>query len=183
MKLYVSVPARDRDFDYATIAARTDGVVLMDYDEHESENEAGPVASQDWFTKNLEIAKQKVPLDKLICAIGNYGYDWVQKPRKNPPPGLKNVNVTVQEAWIGARDSDEDIDFDSDSLNPHFSYMDESNLRHDVWFLDGVTALNEMRSARTLGDQDVRAVAAGIGGPVAVESLGSTGGIVGARQT
>jgi peptidoglycan-N-acetylglucosamine deacetylase len=109
MKLYVSVPARDRDFDYAAIAAQTDGLVLMNYDEHESENDAGPVASQDWFTKNLEIAKQKVPLNKLICAIGNYGYDWVQKPKKNPPPNLKNINVTVQEAWIGARDSDEDI--------------------------------------------------------------------------
>src|SRR5215470_9942495 len=151
LKLYVSVPARDRDFDYAAIAARTDGVVLMDYDEHESENEAGPVASQDWFTKNLELAKQKIPLDKLICAIGNYGYDWVQKPKKNPPPNLKNTNVTVQEAWISARDSDEDVDFDYDSLNPHFSYLDDNNLRHDVWFLDGVTALNEMRAARTLG--------------------------------
>src|SRR5579883_2762691 len=142
-KLYVSVPARDRDFDYATIAARTDGVVLMDYDEHESENEPGPVASQEWFTKNLELARKQIPLEKLICAIGNYGYDWIQKPKKNPPPDLKNVNVTVQEAWIGARDSD--------SLNPHFSYEDERNLRHDVWFLDAVTALNEMRAARTLG--------------------------------
>jgi cellulose synthase/poly-beta-1,6-N-acetylglucosamine synthase-like glycosyltransferase/peptidoglycan/xylan/chitin deacetylase (PgdA/CDA1 family)/spore germination protein YaaH len=151
MKLYVSVPARDRDFDYAAIAARSDGIVLMNYDEHESENEAGPVASQDWFTKNLELAKQKVPLDKLICAVGNYGYDWVTKPKKNAPPRLKNSNVTVQEAWIAARDSDVDIDFDSDSLNPHFSYMDESNFRHDIWFLDGVTALNEMRAARTLG--------------------------------
>ncbi len=151
LKLYVSVPARDRDFDYAAIAARTDGVVLMNYDEHESESEPGPIASQDWFTKNLEIAKQKVPLDKLICAIGNYGYDWVHKPKKNPPPDLKNVNVTVQEAWIAARDSEVDIDFDYDSLNSHFSYMDERNLRHDVWYLDGVTALNEMRSARSLG--------------------------------
>jgi peptidoglycan-N-acetylglucosamine deacetylase len=151
LKLYVSLPARDKDFDYATIAARTDGLVLMNYDEHESENEAGPVASQEWFTKNLQIAKQKVPLDKLICAIGNYGYDWVKKPKKNPPAGLKNVNVTVQEAWIGARDSEEDIDFDYDSMNPHFSYMDEKNLRHDVWFLDAVTALNEMRAARRVG--------------------------------
>jgi len=151
LKLYVSVPARDRDFDYNAIASMTDGLVLMNYDEHESENEAGPVASQDWFVKNLEVAEQKVPLDKLICAIGNYGYDWVEKPKQNPPPGLKNINVTVQDAWLAARDSEEDIDFDSDSLNPHFSYMDESNLRHDVWFLDGVTALNEMRAARTLG--------------------------------
>src|SRR6267143_5061205 len=151
LKLYVSVPARDRDFDYAAIAARSDGVVLMDYDEHESQSEPGPVASQDWFAKNLEIAKQKVPLEKLICAVGNYGYDWVQKPKRNPPSNLKNTNVTVQEAWISARDSEVDIDFDYDSLNSHFSYMDERNLRHDVWYLDGVTALNEMRAARSLG--------------------------------
>ena len=95
LKMYINVPADDDDFDYKFLAASSDGLILMNYDEHESENEAGPVASQDWFTKNLEIAKQKVPLNKLMCAIGNYGYDWVQKPKKIPPAGLKNVNVTV----------------------------------------------------------------------------------------
>ena len=76
----------------------------------------------------------------------------MQKPKKGIcRPNLKNTNVTVQEAWISARDSDADVDFDYDSLNPHFSYLDDSNLRHDVWFLDAVTALNEMRAARTLG--------------------------------
>jgi peptidoglycan-N-acetylglucosamine deacetylase len=150
-KLYVSVPARDRDFNYAAIAAQVDGVVLMNYDENETENDAGPVASQDWFTKNLELAVQQIPQDKLICAIGNYGYDWVEKPKKNPPPDLKNTNVSVQEAWLAARDSEQDIDFDSDSLNPHFSYKDERNLNHEVWYLDAVTALNEMRAARSLG--------------------------------
>src|SRR5262249_9136420 len=45
------------------------------------------------------------------------------------------------------------IDFDGDSLNPHFSYLDEQNYRHDIWFLDAVTALNEMRAAQTVGIQ------------------------------
>ena len=43
------------------------------------------------------------------------------------------------------------MDFDGDSMNPHISYMDEHNLRHDIWFTDGVTVLNEMRAARQLG--------------------------------
>jgi peptidoglycan-N-acetylglucosamine deacetylase len=30
-------------------------------------------------------------------------------------------------------------------MNPHFSYLDDNNIRHDVWFLDAVTALNQMR--------------------------------------
>jgi cellulose synthase/poly-beta-1,6-N-acetylglucosamine synthase-like glycosyltransferase/peptidoglycan/xylan/chitin deacetylase (PgdA/CDA1 family) len=36
-------------------------------------------------------------------------------------------------------------------MNPHFAYLDENNNRHDVWFLDGVTALNQMRGAKQLG--------------------------------
>ena len=36
-------------------------------------------------------------------------------------------------------------------MNPHFAYLDDSNTRHDVWFLDGVTALNQMRAAHALG--------------------------------
>src|SRR3974390_273010 len=44
LKLYVSVPARDKDFNYTAIAQQVDGVVLMNYDENETENDAGPVA-------------------------------------------------------------------------------------------------------------------------------------------
>src|SRR5712692_5595510 len=77
MKLYVSLPARNEDFDYAAVAARVDGVVLMNYDEHFPGGTPGPVASQDWFVENLTAAKKAIPQDKLICAIGNYGYDWV----------------------------------------------------------------------------------------------------------
>jgi hypothetical protein len=47
--------------------------------------------------------------------------------------------------------SQSEITFDSDWLNPHFNYLDEKNVRHDVWYLDGVTALNQMRAARALG--------------------------------
>src|SRR5580698_2896990 len=152
MKVYVSVPAHNPDFDYSAVASRVDGVVLMNYDEHYPGAASGPVASQDWFVDNLEFARKVIPLDKLICAIGNYGYDWVQKPKNGKlPPGARDSNVSVQEAWLAARDSEEDVDFDDDSSNPHFSYMDEQNLRHDIWFLDAVTALNEMRAAQRLG--------------------------------
>ncbi len=152
MKLYVSVPPHNEDFNYPAVAGRVDGVVLMNYDEHYPEGTSGPVASQDWFVDNLEFARKVVPLDKLICAIGNYGYDWVQKPKHGKlPPDVRDTNVSVQEAWLAARDSEEDVDFDGDSSNPHVSYMDEQNRRHDIWFLDAVTALNEMRAAQRLG--------------------------------
>src|SRR2546427_1306465 len=152
MKLYVSVQARNADFDYPAVAALADGVVVMNYDEHYPGAAPGPVASQDWFVRNLTAIKKVVPQEKLICAIGNYGYDWVQKPKHGTlPPGAKDTNVSVQDAWLTARDSEADMDFDGDALNPHIGYLDEDNRQHEVWFLDAVTALNEMRAAQLLG--------------------------------
>ena len=39
------------------------------------------------------------------------------------------------------------------SLNPHYSYSDEQNHTHQVWFLDAVTAYNELRASERLGVQ------------------------------
>jgi cellulose synthase/poly-beta-1,6-N-acetylglucosamine synthase-like glycosyltransferase/spore germination protein YaaH/peptidoglycan/xylan/chitin deacetylase (PgdA/CDA1 family) len=154
MKLYVAVPPHNDEFDYPAVAAAVDGVVLMDYDEHYPGGKSGPVASQDWFLDNLKYARTVIPLNKIICAIANYGYDWVLKPKDGKlPPGEHDAGVSVQEAWLAARDSDEDVNFDDDAMNPHFSYLDERNLRHDIWFVDAVTALNHMRVAQSLGIQ------------------------------
>ncbi len=58
--------------NYAAVAARVDGVVLMNYDEHyPGAGTPGPVASQDWFVENLKAGDEGIPQDKLICAIGN----------------------------------------------------------------------------------------------------------------
>ena len=81
MKLYVSVQVRNEDYDYKAISSAVDGVVIMNYDEHYPGGTPGPVASQDWFSANLESAVKEIPKEKLICAIGNYGYDWVERPK------------------------------------------------------------------------------------------------------
>ncbi|HKU26383.1 MAG TPA: polysaccharide deacetylase family protein, partial [Candidatus Sulfotelmatobacter sp.] len=155
MKLYVAVQPHNSEFDYPAIAAAVDGVVLMNYDEHYPGGKPGAVASQDWFLDNLKFARTVIPKEKIICAIANYGYDWVLKPKNGKlPAGMHDTSpVSVQDAWLEARDSDEDINFDDDAMNPHFSYLDERNLRHEVWFVDGVTALNHMRVAQSMGIQ------------------------------
>jgi cellulose synthase/poly-beta-1,6-N-acetylglucosamine synthase-like glycosyltransferase/peptidoglycan/xylan/chitin deacetylase (PgdA/CDA1 family) len=149
-KLYLSVPAANPDFDYVYLSKYADGLILMNYDQHYPGGAPGAIAGQDWFMKNLTEALKVIPREKIICAIGNYGYDWTTD--KQGKPGMAGVhNVSVQEAWLEARDSESDIDFDSDMLNPHFTYLDADNSRHDVWYLDAVTALNQMRGARSLG--------------------------------
>jgi cellulose synthase/poly-beta-1,6-N-acetylglucosamine synthase-like glycosyltransferase/spore germination protein YaaH/peptidoglycan/xylan/chitin deacetylase (PgdA/CDA1 family) len=148
-KLYLSVPAQNTDFDYEHVAKDSDGLILMNYDEHYPGAEAGPVASQDWFVENLKFAVKHIPRDKIICAIANYGYEWTTTGKSKLPQAAHTVSA--QEAWTSAEESDADVELDGDALNPHFSFMEGDNARHDVWFTDAVTALNEMRAAQQLG--------------------------------
>ena len=152
MKLYIAVPVNDKTFDYPGIAKVSDGLILMNYDQHYPGGDPGPVAGQEWFLKNLQDALKVIPKEKIICAVGNYGYDWAMKQgqKKGTPPAAIH-NVSVQDAWLEATDAETDVTFDDDAMNPHFAYLDDKNVRHDVWFLDGVTALNQMRSAHALG--------------------------------
>ena len=162
LQLYVNTAVATSDSDLKQIAANSDGIILMNYDEHQTTSDPGPIASQEWFIGNLTRVLKVVPKEKLICAVGNYGYDWTLSnppaPKKGSrkkaakPEVLNTEDFAVSEAWQRASDADADLDLDYNTLNPHFEYMDEdTNQRHVVWFLDGVTILNELRGARQLG--------------------------------
>jgi len=162
LRLYVNTAVSASDSDLKQIAGNSDGIILMNYDQHQTTSDPGPIAGQDWFIDNLTRVLKVVPKQKLICAVGNYGYDWtlatplVEKKGSKKPPAKPTVVYTedfpVSEAWQRASDADADLDLADNSLNPHFEYIDQdTNQRHVVWFLDSVTMLNELRAARQLG--------------------------------
>jgi len=162
LRLYVNVGVGMEDRYLKTLAANSDFIILMNYDQHEVESSPGPIAAQSWFVGNLQRVLKLVPKQKIMCAIGNYGYDWTMsipaKPKRGhkmaKPQVLDTTDLSVPAAWERASDADADLDLDYDSLNPHFEYIDEdSNERHVVWFMDAVTVLNQMRAARELGLQ------------------------------
>ena len=175
LRLYVNVPVGNSGYDLAFLSAHADGLVLMNYDQHQTGTVSGPVAGQDWFEDNLKAIMKIVPREKIICSIGSYGYDWTLPPPPLPPTPRKGHHapvtpaapkpetvddalsvamISTQEAWQAASDAGATVSLDDASLNPHFAYDDEdAKVRHQVWFLDAVTALNQMRVARALGLQ------------------------------
>ena len=70
---------------------------------------------------------------------------------KLPAGDIATSTSPSRKPGVIARDSEADVEFDGDSLNPHVTYLDEHNLKHEIWFLDAVSALNQMRAARQLG--------------------------------
>ena len=137
-----TVPFDDPDWNYPSYAAASDYLILMAYDQHWAVGPqgAGPVAAQDWYEANLIKRMHQLGPEKTIVAIGSYGYDWTE--------GASEANeVTVQEAVLGARDSEAKINFDPETRNPSYVYDEDDGSHHTVWFLDAVTAYNQMRAA------------------------------------
>jgi cellulose synthase/poly-beta-1,6-N-acetylglucosamine synthase-like glycosyltransferase/spore germination protein YaaH/peptidoglycan/xylan/chitin deacetylase (PgdA/CDA1 family) len=148
IKLMVALPAGDFDYDYAGIAKASDAIIVMDYDQFSQDTKSGPIAAQDWYVERLQAILKLVPAQKVVAGVANYAYDWTE-----PTGKAKQKPATIdtfQGAVVTASESDANIDFDYDTLNPHFSYYDEHNQVHNVWMLDGVTAYNELRAAERL---------------------------------
>ncbi|WP_019830841.1 glycosyltransferase [Sphingomonas sp. PR090111-T3T-6A] len=140
----VAVPVGNPEWDLKAYARIADRLFIMDYDEHETSSEPGPVASQRWFVDRMREAVAAVGPAKSIVAIANYGYDW---KKGNKEAGI----VSVEDAWLTAHDSETQIRFDPESGNPTFDYADDDGVPHSVWFLDAATAWNQLRAADAIG--------------------------------
>jgi len=143
-----SVPLDDPAFDYPQLARACDYLILMAYDEHTGDGDAGSVASQAWFSQTLERRVEEVSPSRLVVAVGSYGYDWID--------GGRGTEVSFQEAVRTASESEGHVGLDEDSLTPTYDYLDDRDRLHHVWFLNGVTAFNQLHDA---SDIDLRGYA------------------------
>src|SRR5262245_39863632 len=137
--IVLAVPFDDDSWPYATYAHIADFMLLMGYGQHWEQGGPGSIAGQSWFEETLDERMKALEPNRTIIAIGSYGYDWVK--------GKPAEELTFEEAVLSARDSEAEIDFDPKSDNPHFAFIEDDGQRHDVWFLDGITAFNEIHAA------------------------------------
>lgn len=138
-----AVPFDNSDWNYKAYAGVTDYLMLMAYDQHWSTGEAGPVAGEDWYESIMKKRMAELSPDKTIVCIGSYGYNWTNDKSEAE-------TVSFQEALLTAKESLESpagIKFDPASRNPYFEYTEEDGKDHSVWFLDAVTAYNQIKSA------------------------------------
>ncbi|XGB41340.1 MAG: glycosyltransferase [Nodosilinea sp. LVE1205-7] len=139
-----SVPLDNQDLDYSGLSDVNDFLVLMAYDEHSSISKPGPIASQEWYVDRLEKRLAEVPAQRLVIAIGNYGYDWQEN-------ATLAKSLKFQDALKISQESKGEVYLDPQSLNETFDYYDEKYQLHHVWFLDAITAFNQVVVAQRQG--------------------------------
>jgi cellulose synthase/poly-beta-1,6-N-acetylglucosamine synthase-like glycosyltransferase/peptidoglycan/xylan/chitin deacetylase (PgdA/CDA1 family)/spore germination protein YaaH len=147
----VTMPVDAPEWSARSFVPVVDRVVLMAYDEHWQGGESGPIASNGWFAGHLAEQLKGVPANKVIVALGNYAYDWHQGHADS---------LTVEEAWLAAKDSETKPLWDKASGNAGFAFDDEgeatggngaAGVRHDVWLLDAAASWNQMQVLSRLG--------------------------------
>ena len=134
----MATPFATDNWPFAAFANDIDYTLLMAYDEHLTPGVPGSIAGQSWFENVLDKRMRVLNPAHTLVALGNYAYDW-------------NANdidsLSFEEAVIAAHDSGATVNFDDATNNPRFSYVEDDHTKHDVWFLDAVTAYNQIHAA------------------------------------
>ncbi|MBS1743390.1 MAG: glycosyltransferase [Bacteroidetes bacterium] len=138
----MDVEAKNEDYDYAQLEKYNDHMVLMAYDQYSSGTGAGPISGQKWIEELLDWMDDKVDVQKIILGVAGYGRDWTNSSGTN--------DLTYPKLIDQAKLANATIDFDNDSYNLHYTYVeaptDSSNeIKHNIWFTDAATTFNVLR--------------------------------------
>ncbi|OIK15785.1 transposase [Bacillus sp. MUM 116] len=144
----MDVPPMNTNFDYSSLAAVVDRMLVMLYDQHNSTSKPGPVAPTDWAKASLNHLNHVIPSEKLIVSLGSFGYDWEENTKW---PAETLTFGDVMELGMG---TNLQIHWNKQAGNPYFRYkIEEKN--HIVWFLDGATFYNQMKAAMASGSKGI----------------------------
>ncbi|MDR0531221.1 MAG: LysM peptidoglycan-binding domain-containing protein [Oscillospiraceae bacterium] len=134
-------------FDFAAEGRYNDYVTLMTY---EYGYQGGPpmaVAPIGEVRKALTYAISRMPREKILMGIPNYGYDWKIPYRAGT--GATVVTNTGAVA-IAAREGAA-IRWDETAQVPWFRYQEASGQEHEVWFEDARSIQAKLELAHEFG--------------------------------
>ena len=144
LQVNVAVPLYGAEWRLGVLAQSADALIVMGYDQHASRTVPGPVAAQSWLEKGLQARLEEVAASKLVLAVANYGYDWMDGEGEAE-------SHTMHEVLLRAKQAGATIHMDADALNPTFEYYDIDNDHRTVWYLDAVTAYNQIKATEAVG--------------------------------
>ncbi len=118
--------------DYKAIGAIVDFVVIMTYEWGYSGGPAQAVSPIGPVRKVLEYAITEMPSSKILMGQNLYGYDWTLPFVQ----GTTAKAVSPQQAIETAADYQVTIEYDQTAQAPHYTYTDNDDKQHEVWFED-----------------------------------------------
>ncbi|MDR2521193.1 MAG: glycoside hydrolase [Spirochaetaceae bacterium] len=141
--LSVCVPARTEEsktYNYKKIAAASDKVFVMAYDEHWSTSKPGPVASMKWCRDVAAYALKTIGAEKLVMGIPFYGRGWGDK---------STSRALVHSTTEGLRKTNGITEIERENDIPKFKY--EVLVTVTVYFEDDHSLATRMKMYQDMG--------------------------------
>lgn len=118
--------------DYKLLGENADAVFLMTYEWGYTYGPPMAVAPLDKVRQVVEYALTRIPRDKIIMGIPNYGYDWPMPyerglTRARTIGNVEAVNLAVENGAV--------IRYAQIAQSPWFTYT-SAGMSHEVWFED-----------------------------------------------
>lgn len=133
--------------DYAAIGKAVSAVLLMTYDYGYASGPAQAVAPLPQVRETLRYAVTRIPREKILLGIPNYGYNW---PLPYEAGKTRARSVTNEEAIDLARTAGVAIQYDEQAQAPWFRYTEDGTQR-EVWFEDARSLRAKLRLAVQFG--------------------------------
>ena len=125
--------------DWESLGKVCDKLKIMAYDFHWATSEAGAIAPYDWVESVAKHAVDLIPKEKVYLGIPLYGYDWVDETGEGVTFEQANVLVDLYDAMVLIDDT---------TKSPYFTYLDNENTRHDVWFENAGSVKTKLEIAK-----------------------------------
>lgn len=164
MKFYVSLYGdtyfRSRPYDVKAIGDISDKVIVMAYDFSKSNGNPGPdfpFGNREKygydFQKMIEDYQKDVSNNKLVIALGYFGYDWkVDSKDVATASGVPLTTSEIAKTFIDKCGFKEcNLTRDPKTSEAYIKYIDDSGERHIVWFEDEQSINKKKEFLRTKG--------------------------------
>ena len=119
--------------DYASLGKAANYSFLMTYEWGYRFGPPLAVAPIDSVRRVVEYAVSRIPHNKILLGISNYGYDWILPFIKGESEA---ISISTVHAIEIAKAYSAEISFDEAAMSPFFYYTDSINREHVVWFED-----------------------------------------------
>lgn len=133
--------------DYALLGAAANSVFLMTYEWGYTYGEPMAVAPVNQVRRVAEYALTRIPAEKVVLGVPNYGYDWPLPFQAGTTRAktLGNIEAVSLAGQYGA-----EIQFDEQAQSPWFRYW-QYGIQHEVWFQDVRSYRATFELAKELG--------------------------------
>jgi cellulose synthase/poly-beta-1,6-N-acetylglucosamine synthase-like glycosyltransferase/peptidoglycan/xylan/chitin deacetylase (PgdA/CDA1 family)/spore germination protein YaaH len=144
-RLTVDVPGEVAGVPVERLAAAADFLVLMAYDEHSAADNPGAIATPQGAVTSAAAYLRRAPADKLVMALGAYGYDWPLDADGDAARPAQELSYA--QALSLARENEVPIEWDDQAKSSFFEYDDdETHEKHAVRFLDAPAAFSQLHA-------------------------------------